>query len=306
MPPATNTTTAPTTTTTAPPTTLAPTTTTTAPPAPPAALAPIIAGGPAVASGDPVVLADQIAQAELTIRDPAAPTAWLMAAGRLQQVAYRALATHAEWDDVVLGRLPASLVEPASRQAAARREFRSMHSRLSDNLPAWRIAAPLPADELLGYYREAEAQFGVPWNVLAAVNLVETGMGRIVGLSSAGAQGPMQFIPGTWAAYGLGGDVWNHRDAIMGAANYLAANGGDRGTLEGMNNALFRYNNDNRYVRGVLQYASVMAQDPRTYYGFHAWEIVFLSSAGDIVLPVGYESYESIPVAAWLAANPQP
>ena len=165
------------------------------------------------------------------------------------------------------------------------------------------LEARLP---IAGLVHASFIAYPTPRNLLAAVNLVETGMGRIVGLSSAGAQGPMQFMPGTWAAYGLGGDVWSHRDAIMGAANYLAANGAARGTEDGTHNAVFRYNNDNRYVRGVLQYASVMAQDPRTFYGFHAWQIVYLSAYGDIVLPVGYESFESIPVADWLAAHPQP
>ena len=115
------------------------------------------------------------------------------------------------------------------------------------------------------YYQEAEARFGVPWSVLAAVNLVETGFGRIVGLSSAGALGPMQFIPATWDAYGLGGDVWDPHDAILGAANYLAANGGGDGTSEGLDNALIRYNHSQHYVAAVRTYASLMQEDPRVF-----------------------------------------
>src|SRR3712207_536212 len=64
--------------------------------------------------------------------------------------------------------------------------------------PAWRIVAPAPASELLGHYRAAEAAVGVPWQYLAAIHLVETRMGRIRGVSVAGAQGPMQFLPSTW------------------------------------------------------------------------------------------------------------
>ena len=180
-----------------------------------------------------------------------------------------------------------------------------MHRTLSDTLPAWRIVEPLPAETLLGFYQEAEATYGVPWPVLAAVNLVETGMGRIQGLSVAGAQGPMQFMPGTWAAYGMGGDVNDPHDAIMGAANYLAANGGADGTSEGLDNALFRYNNATAYVRGVRHYADVMAAEPITYRSFHAWEVIYLSTAGDIVLEPGYESAERIPVADYLASHPQ-
>jgi membrane-bound lytic murein transglycosylase B len=139
--------------------------------------------------------------------------------------------------------------------------------------------------------------------VLASVNLVETGMGRIVGLSSAGAQGPMQFMPPTWAAYGMGGDVWNTRDAILGAANYLAANGGGNGTAEGVANALFHYNRSDHYVQGVLHYAEIMRAEPRTFLGLHSWPVVYATVMGDIVLPTGYEQLEPVLAADWLAAN---
>ena len=83
-----------------------------------------------------------------------------------------------------------------------------MHTKLSDTLPAWRIVEPLPADELVTIYRGGR---GAPstsrGRILAAINLVETGTGRIRGTSTAGAQGPMQFLPSTWAAYGAGGDI---------------------------------------------------------------------------------------------------
>jgi membrane-bound lytic murein transglycosylase B len=60
----------------------------------------------------------------------------------------------------------------------------------------------------------------VPWYFLASINLVETRMGRIHGLSTAGAQGPMQFLPSTWAAC-CTGDIEDAHDAIVGAATYL-------------------------------------------------------------------------------------
>ena len=63
-------------------------------------------------------------------------------------------------------------------------------------------------------YRKAEAATGIPWEVLAAVNLVETGMGRIDGISVANAQGPMQFLPSTRAERGIGkGDIRDPHDA---------------------------------------------------------------------------------------------
>ena len=61
--------------------------------------------------------------------------------------------------------------------------------------------------------------------VEAAVNLVESAFGRVGNTSSAGAQGPMQFLPATWKAYGLGGDIHSPRDAVLGAGNYLHQSG---------------------------------------------------------------------------------
>lgn len=292
-----------TTSTTTPPTTTTLAPTTTLPPVP-TTLAPIVAGERPRAALDPTALAAQIVASEAAIRDPAASPEVVDAAGRLAQVAYRLLADHPEWDATVLAAAP-GLEGVIGHDVAARREFRSMHTTLSDTLPAWRIVEPLPADQLFALYQEAEATFGVPWNVLAAVNLVESGMGRIRGVSVAGAQGPMQFMPATWDAYGMGGDIDDPHDAIMGAANYLAANGGADGTSEGIDNALWHYNHADAYVRGVRHYADVMGAEPVTFRGFHAWEVVYLSSAGDVTLEPGYESAERISAADWVAQHPQ-
>ena len=235
------------------------------------------------------------------MRDPATAAEVLDRAAFEQQMLYRQLARLPDWEPAVLGALNEQHRQAAVANVAARREFRSMHRTLSDTLPAWRIVDPLPADELLGYYQEGQAAFGVPWEILAAVNLVETGMGRIRGTSVAGAQGPMQFMPATWAAFGDGGDINDTRDAIMGAARYLAHNGGGRGEID---NALWNYNHSHRYVRGVKHYASVMAADPNTFRGYHQWEIVYLSTMGDVWLPVGLEHFDKVPVADHLARNP--
>ncbi len=288
----------PITTTTARPvttTTLAPTTTTTTAPPRPAI------DTPPRAADDPAGLAAQLALAENEIRDQATPPERLALAAWLQQVAYRRLGDHPEWDPEVLANLPAELHATVVRNAAARREVRGMHTKLSDSLPAWRIVTPAPAEELLAYYREAEAEFGVAWPYLAAINLVETGMGRIVGLSVAGAQGPMQFMPATWAAFGEG-DVNNPRDSIRAAARYLAHNGFAEGNVEG---SLFNYNRHPNYVRGVTAYAEEMAADARAFHAYYNWQIYYLTVAGDVLLPVGYETPERIPVADYLAVNPQ-
>ena len=155
------------------------------------------------------------------------------------------------------------------------------------------------------YYAEAQRRFGVPWSVLAAVHLVETRMGRIVGLSTAGAQGPMQFIADTWTRYGLAGDVWNSRAAILGAANYLAAKGAADGTDAGLDKALYSYNNDSRYVHAVRDYAAQMQADERAFLGFHAWQVYYRTHLGDILLPTGYASDHSVPAEEYLASQPR-
>ncbi|EUA51701.1 transglycosylase SLT domain protein [Mycobacterium xenopi 3993] len=109
------------------------------------------------------------------------------------------------------------LLDDYDRNVDARRQLTAM-ARVQDTLPAWRIEPPPPADELLGYYHEAESQSGVGWNYLAAINLIETRFGSINGVSTAGAQGPMQFLPSTFAAYAEGGDIHSPRDSIMAAA----------------------------------------------------------------------------------------
>jgi membrane-bound lytic murein transglycosylase B len=301
-------------TTTTPPTTASTSTstssstssTTTVPPG--TSVADVAAGArPRLAEG-PEALTRQLVDAETTIRDPAADPASVDAAGLLVQLAYRRLAGHPEWDEVVAATLEEqapALVAPVTRVVRARRELRAMHVELSETLPAWRIVEPLPADELLALYEAAEAEFGVPWHVLAAINLVETGMGRIEGLSTAGAQGPMQFMPATWAAYGLGGDPTVAADAIRGAANYLAANGGAAGTRDALENAVWHYNHSDRYVAAVLAYSDVLRDEPVTYRGFHAWDVLYLTTAGTIRLEPGYETSEPVPVEDYLQAHPE-
>lgn len=200
-------------------------------------LVPALAGEQPRAAADPRALARQLTVAETAIRDRATPPERVSAAGRTAQVGYLALLDRPDWDATVLAGVPAPLQPAVRGNTAAGRELRAMTTQPPTTVPAWRIVDPLPASQLRAYYAEAQRRFGVPWSVLAAVHLVETRMGRIVGLSTAGAQGPMQFIADTWTRYGLAGDVWNSRDAILGAANYLAAKGAADGTDTGLDKA---------------------------------------------------------------------
>ena len=238
---------------------------------------------PPIAASEPEALALQMGSAERAVRDRNVTGADLAWFGHLQQLTYRRLAARPEWHDAVLAALPADIRASATANADATADLRATVVPGPDLPTAWRIVEPAPLDDLARYYREAEAEFSVPWSYLAAIHLVETRMGRIRGTSVAGAQGPMQFIPATWERYGEG-DINSDRDSIRAAARYLRANGAPGN----MANALFRYNQSQRYVRAVTAYAEVMRSDPDAYRGYYHWQVYYLTTRGDILLPVGY------------------
>jgi soluble lytic murein transglycosylase-like protein len=157
-------------------------------------------------------------------------------------------------------RLSPRLAYQTRQLTAALRDLR----KLSAGWPARpvRTGPPPPLGNLLAYYRAAQRRFGVRWQVLAAVNLVESAFGRVRSESVAGAQGPMQFIPATWRAYGLGGDVHDPRDAILGAANLLR----QAGAPDSHARALYAYNPSPLFVEAVLRYARLIARDRDALY----------------------------------------
>jgi membrane-bound lytic murein transglycosylase B len=238
---------------------------------------------PPPVAADPIAIAAQIANAERAIRDSSVTGAELAWLGHLQQRIYRTISARPEWREAFLAAVPIPIRGVVTANLDATSELRATVVPGPDLPTAWRIVDPAPLDDLARFYREAETEFGVPWSYLASIHLVETRMGRIRGTSVAGAQGPMQFMPGTWAAYGEG-DVNSDRDAIRAAARYLKANGAPAN----MPNALFRYNNSQRYVRAVTAYAEVMRAEPDAYRGYYGWQVYYLTTKGDILLPVGY------------------
>lgn len=251
-------------------------------------------------ASDPAQIGDDLVADELALRDPATPEDVLTAAARRQQVAYRAIGRHPEWDAVIRPKIPPELLGFYDRNIEARRQLAAMATP-RDTLPAWRIDPPPPPDELLGYYHEAEAATGVGWNYLAAINFIETRFGSIHGLSTAGAEGPMQFLPSTFAAYGEGGDIRSPRDSIMAAGRYLAANG----FATDPDHAIYRYNHASQYVAAVNEYAAALAADPAAFGDYYRWDVYYFSTAGDILLPIGFSESERIPVEAYLASHPQ-
>ena len=111
--------------------------------------------------------------------------------------------------------------------------------------------------QLVAIWQGAGSAYGIPWQVLASINKVESNFGRNMGPSSAGAVGWMQFMPSTWERWGVDAngdgvaDPWNPQDAIYAAARYLAASGG----AQDLPRAVLSYNHAQWYVDEVLQLA---------------------------------------------------
>ena len=143
-----------------------------------------------------------------------------------------------------------------------------------EGLPATRVsAAALDAFRippfLLPIYQAAGIQYGVNWEILAAINEIETNNGLNMNISTAGALGWMQFMPATWRVYGVDAngdglrDPYNPVDAIFAAARYLRAAGADTD----IRTAVFAYNHADWYVDDVLRRAQEIAALPAPLVG---------------------------------------
>ncbi len=122
---------------------------------------------------------------------------------------------------------------------------------------------------LLPIYQAAGTAYSIPWQVLAAINEVETDYGRDLSISSAGAEGWMQFLPSEWAQYGVNAtgagfkDPYNPADAIFAAARYLHAAGGARNIKA----AIYSYNHSQAYVESVMLRAQLLSGTPPELLG---------------------------------------
>lgn len=129
------------------------------------------------------------------------------------------------------------------------------------NPPTDAARREIPAPMLSLYRRAATRECpGLAWNVLAGIGRVETDHHRNRATSSAGARGPMQFMPATWDAFGVDGDgdgvvsITDPADAVPAAARYLCASGGDERTE--LRQAIWDYNHADWYVELVLEAAA--------------------------------------------------
>ena len=142
-------------------------------------------------------------------------------------------------------------------------------------LRVFRVCRARPAAELRAYYVEAQHRYGVRWELLAAVNFVESDFGRLCNRSIAGAQGPMQFMPSTWRTYGRG-DVHDPHAAILGAARFLVAAGIRRSEAR----ALYRYNPSWAYVDAVERFHGRIRRDARAFLGYYARQLFVRTPSG--------------------------
>jgi Transglycosylase SLT domain len=191
-------------------------------------------------------------------------------AARVQQRQVYDLAGYADVESSVIPLLPGNLRAPIQDSISA------LHSLyILGGIDQYYLVNPhytlayanaAPLNNLRSFYLEAQRRYGVDASYLASINFIESKFGRVNGPSSANAYWPMQFLPGTWKAYGLGGNIMDPHDSIIGAANYLHANGAPYD----MRNAIWHYNNSFDYVDSVESFARAYRTDPgwldRMYY----------------------------------------
>jgi murein DD-endopeptidase MepM/ murein hydrolase activator NlpD len=157
-----------------------------------------------------------------------------------------------------------TIISPGEQQPAPMRELPSstVPNRPGAVAPPAGIPPANPAvlslEQLRDLWQRAGSAYGVPWQVLGAINKIESNFGQNMGPSSAGAVGWMQFMPSTWERWGMDADgdgianPWDPEDAVFAAARYLAA----AGAHEDISRAIFAYNHAQWYVDDVLSLAS--------------------------------------------------
>jgi murein DD-endopeptidase MepM/ murein hydrolase activator NlpD len=172
------------------------------------------------------------------------------------------------------------------------------------------VASQLSYPQLLALWQQAGSAYAIPWQVLAAINKVESNFGRNMGPSSAGAVGWMQFMPSTWVRWGVDAngdgvaDPWNPTDAVFSAARYLAAAGGSTDLYRGV----YAYNHADWYVREVLSLADVYGTGSSVVFSLDRTQQTLDAARGDaartgelLLAEQKIERREAKIVAGWTA-----
>lgn len=235
-------------------------------------------------------LAEQIGKTETKLKK--AIGMWLDRGGENRSKAGRRVALGALWQQrmyrkvtkeprlarAVIARLPKWIARKVDAHVVAGAGLRALATPIEP--PVRMRVTPVDAHETLTRaYKRAGRRYNIPVSILASLNFAESKFGRFMGPSSAGAKGPMQFIPSTWDIYGEG-NIWNPRDAIMAAARYLSASGAPRD----MNGALWSYNHSDAYVKAIRVYAAEMAKRPHSFYAYYFWQVFVRTTEGDLQL----------------------
>jgi membrane-bound lytic murein transglycosylase B len=235
---------------------------------------------PAVGGG-PARLAGQLTTAERALAAATAP-ADLARQALIVQLACLRAAAHPGWAGAVLTRVAPAQRAAAATDLAATADLVALTPPLT-RPPPWRIVPAQSLPALRADYQAAQAATGVAWFYLAAINFVETDFGRVAGPSTADAQGPMQFLPATWASYGHG-SIHRPPNAILAAARLLA----DHGAARDIAAAVYAYNPSWRYVDAVLRYARRLRHDPHALTGYYHRQVACHLPSGWVLLPAGY------------------
>jgi len=195
--------------------------------------------------------------------------AGFVAVARDRQVTIRALAANAKEAAAVVK------LAPGERDDVdARRDLNELSAESPPQVGGVSVGPARHASTILSFYRLARQRFGIRWELLAAINFVESDFGRARTTAKADAQGPMQFEPATWCKYGMGGDVYNLHDAVLAAANLLASNGGRTNERA----ALMHYNASPLYWDAVLHLAHRMATVRTAFREYYAWKLYLRKS----------------------------
>jgi hypothetical protein len=195
-----------------------------------------------------------------------------------QQEIYRYLAGQPAIARQVAHRVGPQVKQEMGVNLGAARDLNSLVSPVQ-RIPNYQFAPPVAPDRLRQLFVEAQGRYGVPWSVLAAINFVESKFGRILGPSSSGALGPMQFLPSTFALYGEG-NIKDPRDSILAAANYLHSSGApDR-----LRPALFAYNRARAYVDAILRYARQMRSNRWSFWVYYDYQVFVSTTRGSVRL----------------------
>ena len=195
-----------------------------------------------------------------------------------QQRMFRTVTKHPDLSRKVLRRLPAWVARKVREHVSAGRGLRALASPIEP--PVRMRVTPVDSHKKLRrFYKGAGRHFDIPVEILASLNFVESKFGRFMGPSSAGAKGPMQFMPSTWDIYGEG-NIWDPHDAIWAAARYLSASGAPAR----MDDALWAYNHSDAYVVAIKTYAREMKRHPHSFYSYYFWQVFVRTTEGDFQL----------------------